>query len=218
MVNGTPVLVRNRDGIDLRQGCKNFRINSVSGKTGDDFIALSNLDTRKTDYNNCGTLQSTMVTMEGWRGPEDDIEQIFITNINCTSMFRGIAIRTSDSASINNVYIDGLITRKWYGGSHNSVLVGGKGYGKPSLPGRINNIHAMNIVGNGYSLIHIEAPIENCTFMNGIYNGQSGQYSGDGKPITYNLDKNTSPNQISNIDKDKVINVVLKNMISIEDY
>ncbi len=218
VVNGTPVLVRNRDGIDLRQGCKNFRINSVSGKTGDDFIALSNLDTRKTDYNNCGTLQSTMVTMEGWRGPEDDIEQIFITNINCTSMFRGIAIRTSDSASINNVYIDGLITRKWYGGSHNSVLVGGKGYGKPSLPGRINNIHAMNIVGNGYSLIHIEAPIENCTFMNGIYNGQSGQYSGDGKPITYNLDKNTSPNQISNIDKDKVINVVLKNMISIEDY
>lgn len=218
MIKGEPVLVRNRDGIDLRQGCKNFRIDNVSGKTGDDFIALSNLDTRKTDYNNCGTLISTMVTMEGWGGPEDDIQQIFISNINCQSKFRGIAIRTSDSASIHHVYIDGLITRKWHGGSHNSVLVGGKGYGKPSLPGRINNIHAMNMVGNGYSLIHIEAPIANCSFMNGIYNGQSGQYSGDGKPITYNLDKNTSPNQISNIDKDKVRNVVLKNMISIEDY
>ena len=218
MVNGESVLVRNRDGIDLRQGCKNFRIDHISGKTGDDFIALSNLDTRKTDYNNCGTLKSTMVTMEGWGGPEDDIEQIFISNINCQSKFRGIAIRTSDSASIHHVYIDGLITRKWHGGSHNSVLVGGKGYGKPSLPGRINNIHAMNIVGNGYSLIHIEAPIANCSFMNGIYNGQSGQYNGDGKPITYNLDKNTRPNQISNIDKDKVRNVVLKNMISIEGY
>ncbi len=61
VVNGTPVLVRNRDGIDLRQGCKNFRINSVSGKTGDDFIALSNLDTRKTDYNNCGRVRKMIL-------------------------------------------------------------------------------------------------------------------------------------------------------------
>ena len=40
MVNGKEVFIANRDGIDLRHGCKNFRINDISGVTGDDFIAL----------------------------------------------------------------------------------------------------------------------------------------------------------------------------------
>ena len=196
MVNGEPVMVANRDGIDLRQGCKNFRIDNISGKTGDDFIALSNLDTRESGINNSGTLKSTMVTMEGWRGPEDDIEQIIITNITCQSKYRGIAIRASDSAGIHNVYIDGLITQKW-DGHHNSILIGGKGYGKPSLPGKINNIHAMNMMGNGRSMVLIEAPIANCCFMNGMY-------SGDGEHII-----------LYNINKDKTKSVVSKNMIKV---
>ena len=82
----------------------------------------------------------------------------------------------------------------------------GKGYGKPSLPGKINNIHAMNIIGEGRYLIHIEEAIADCYFMNGIY-------SGDGDIITYNLDKGTRPNAISNIDKDKVKNVISNNMM-----
>ncbi len=129
-----------------------------------------------------------------WRGPEDDIEQIFITNITCQTKYRGIAIRSSDSASIHHVYINGLITQKWEG-RHNSILLGGKGYGKPSLPGRIHNINAMNIMGNGLSLVLIEAPVANCYFMNGIY-------SGDGEDvISYS------------IDRDKTKNIVSKNMI-----
>lgn len=145
-----------------------------------------------------------MVTTRKWKGPEDDTEQIFITNINCKSKCRGIAIRANDSASINNVYINGLI----YGEGLNAVLVGGKGYGKPSLPGKINNIHGMNITGEGRYLIHIESSVANCSFMNGIY-------SGDGDIITYNLDPNTRPNAISNVDKEKVVNVRSNNMMRI---
>src|SRR3546814_658475 len=42
-VDGQLVAVSNKDGIDLRQGCKHFRIHNISGYTADDFIALSNL-------------------------------------------------------------------------------------------------------------------------------------------------------------------------------
>lgn len=196
IVNGKPVMVANRDGIDLRQGCKNFRIDNISGRTGDDFIALSNLDTRDSDINNSGTLKSTMVTKEGWSGPEDDIEQIFITNIVCQTKYRGIAIRASGSAGIHNVYIDGLITQKW-NGRHNSILIGGKGYGKLSLPGKINNIRAMNIMGNGGPLVLIEAPVADCYFMNGMYNGDAEQI------ISYN------------INKEKTKNVLSKNMVKV---
>ncbi len=200
-INGKEESVPNRDGIDLRHGCKNFRIDNIYGRTGDDFIALSILDLYSENQEG-GSLNSTMVTTRRWRGPEDDTEQIFITNINCQSKYRGIAIRANDCASINNVYINGLI----YGGRYNAMLIGGKGYGKPSLPGKINNIHAVNIMGKGRYLIHIEEAIADCCFMNGIY-------SGDGDIITYNLDKGTRPNAISNIDKDKVTNVISNNMM-----
>ena len=188
-INGKKVLVSNKDGINLRHGCKHFRINNISGRTGDDFIALSSLDTGADGHDN-GNLNSTMVTSRKWGGPEDDTEEVVITNIACQTKYRGVAIRASDSASIHNVYIDGLITREWDGYT-NSILIGGIGYGKPSLPGKINNIYATNIIGGGRSLILIEAAIADCSFMNGIYTGVGDQI------ITYKIDRAKTANIVS---------------------
>ena len=186
LVNGKEVFIRNRDGIDLRHGCKNFRINNVSGTTEDDFIALSTLGLH-SENNVGGTFNSTMVTSTRWRGPEDDTENIYITNIVCKSLTRAIAIRANDIASINNVYINGIT----FEGGFNAMLVGGKGYGKDSQPGKINNIHAMNIIGDGRSLILIEEAITDCSFINGLYRGN------EDKIITYNIDENKIKNVIS---------------------
>ncbi|GAB3277101.1 hypothetical protein GCM10027347_50910 [Larkinella harenae] len=173
-IHGKPVKVFNRDGIDLRQGCKNFRISNISGFTGDDFIALSSLNVRPALLDRNGTLHSTMVTTSVWEGPQDDTEQIFITNINCESICRGIAIRASDSASIHHVYIEGLISRevKGLGGRHNAVLIGGKGYGQLSQPGKLNNIYAMNVMATGHAPVMLEAPVADCHFMNILYSGE----------------------------------------------
>ena len=70
------------------------------------------------------------------------------------------------------------------------MLVGGRGYGKDSQPGKINNIHAMNIMGEGRSLIHIEEAIADCSFINGLYRGSENQI------VTYNIDKNKTHNVI----------------------
>jgi polygalacturonase len=188
-INGNKVLVSNKDGINLRHGCKNFRIQNVSGRTGDDFIALSSLDTGADGHDN-GNLNSTMVTSRKWKGPEDDTEEVVITNITCQTKYRGVAIRASDSASIHDVYINGLICREWDGYT-NSILIGGIGYGKPSHPGKINNIYATNIIGGGRSLILIEAAIADCVFMNGIYTGDGDQI------ITYKIDKSKTTNIVS---------------------
>lgn len=191
LVKGKEVFVRNRDGIDLRHGCKNFRINNVSGTTEDDFIALSTLGLDSEDIEG-GTLNSTMVTSRKWGGPEDDTENIYITNIVCKSLTRAIAIRANDTASINNVYINGVIFEQGY----NALLVGGKGYGKDSQPGKINNIHAMNIIGDGRSLIQIEEAIADCSFMNGLYRGNENQI------VIYNIDKIKTENIIfQNLEK-----------------
>lgn len=183
IVNGNKVIVRNRDGIDLRQGCKNFRINNISGNTEDDFIALSSLAT-EDGIHDIGDINSTMVTPAKWYGTQDDIEQITITNITCQSNTRAVAIRATDSAGIHHVYINGVTAKTKF----NNMLIGGKGYGKPSLPGAINNIFAMNIIGDGDALILIESPIADCEFMNGIFSGNNPDI------IKYTIDKSTTKN------------------------
>jgi polygalacturonase len=187
-VKGRKVKVSNKDGINLRHGCKNFRIDNISGSTGDDFIALSSLDTG-SGANDNGNITSSMVTTRKWRGAEDDTEEIVISNISCLTKYRGVAIRASDSASIHNVYINGLITREW-NGITNSILIGGKGYGKLSIPGKINHIYAMNFTGEGKSLILMEAPIADCYFTNGVYKGTGDEI------VTYNIDKAETRNVV----------------------
>lgn len=190
-VNGEAKKVYNKDGINLRHGCKYFRINNITGINGDDLIALSSLDVPPFFHTN-GDISSYQVTTTKWNGPEDDTEQIFITN--CQTNYTGVAIRASDEASIHHVYINGIITKARpdtpppYGGSPYTLLVGGKGYGQTPLFGKINNIYAMNLTGDGKSLILIESPILNCQFMNGIYTGSAPE------PIVYKIDKAETKN------------------------
>lgn len=193
IINGRKVMIVNRDGIDLRRGCKNFRINNLSGYTQDDFIALSNFafNTGEAGYKTGNLENTTLVTSPEWHGAGDDIEDVYINNISCQSLTRAVAIRSADSARIQRVYINNVTARV----RANSVLVGGTGYGKPSLPGRINNIYIMNLMGDGHELILVESPIENCVFMNSIYTGEQSSI------INYNIERN------------KVINVKEINLV-----
>jgi hypothetical protein len=204
IVNGKKVTVLNKDGIDLRKGCKNFRINNISGLTGDDFIALTNFHVSRMS----GSGIPDPFGIQKRESLENDIiEQVFISNISCESDTRAVAIRASDSASIRNVFINGLM----YKGPYNAILVGGRGYGKPNLPGNINNIHVMNIMGNGISLIHVEEAIADCSFLNCVYTGSGNQV------ITYSISKEKPVNFIPNdtIDKGKTKNIITKNLIKI---
>lgn len=169
-VNGDLVKVDNRDGINLRQGCKNFHIENVRGVTGDDFIAMTSLD--YPDYYACGDVNSHQVTPMKWNGPEDDIENIYINDINCLSQYRGVALRVSDEARIQNIYINGLYYKANPDrGRHNALLVGGNWLGKSAKPGHINNVHASNIIGEGDELILVESAIYNCSFKNSVFLG-----------------------------------------------
>lgn len=173
-VEGRTVHTFNNDGIDLREGCKYFRINNISGVTGDDLIALSALDMGEKYHQN-GLLESFQVTSCAHNGPEDDIEHVFITNVKAN--FQAVAIRASDTASVHHVYINGvqqckdpLVTTP-YRGSVYVLKVGNHAYGSAPEDYKIHDIHAMNIVGDGRCLIQVGNPIRDCTFLNCVYTG-----------------------------------------------
>lgn len=192
IINGKKVHTFNNDGIDLREGCKYFRIDNITGVNGDDLIALSALDLGPKYHSN-GNVNSYQVTSTKHNGPEDDIEQVFITN--CKTNFMGIAIRASDSASIHHIYIDGLVTsadpnlHPPQDGSKYSLLVGNDGYGRQSIPGKIHHIYASNIIGDGKTLIKVNSAIADCVFMNAIYTGDIADSA-----ITYQTEKSKSKN------------------------
>lgn len=164
----------NNDAIDLREGCKYFRIDDITSVNGDDCIALSALDAGP-QYHKNGDINSYQVTSAAHNGPEDDIEHIYITNIKTN--YTGVALRTSDHASIHHVYIDGIITAADptvtppYAGSPYVILVGNQAYGKPGEAHKIHDIYVMNVIGDGNRLIDVKSPIANCVFMNAIYTG-----------------------------------------------
>lgn len=175
-LDGKDVSIFNKDGINLRHGCKYFKISNVSGINGDDLIALSSLDV-EPNYHSNGDINSYQVTTTQWRGAMDDTEYIVISK--CSTNYTGVAIRASDGASIHHVYIDGVITVERpdipapYGGSPYTLLVGGKGYGKKSETNKLHNIFATNLMGDGKNLILVQTPIHNSAFINGIYSGKA---------------------------------------------
>ncbi len=181
-IGGEKMLTANKDGIDILFGCKFFNISNITGMTGDDFIALSSIDVFPDTPKTNGDINSSTVTAGSWQGEIDDTEYITVRNINCESIYRGIAIRGSDSAGIHNVYINDLIFNA-LGQKHEAILLGGKGYGKESVAGKIRNIYGMNVIANGKSLMVVESPVHDCCFRNGISAGCGG------KGIIYNIEK-----------------------------
>jgi hypothetical protein len=107
-VDGKLWRVLNQDGIDLRQGCQRITIENISGVTGDDVIALTDIAGSRP----AGSDRSTMVSGSQSR-PEglDDIRDIIIRNVRgfAAGGHHVIRLLNTGGLRIQNVIIDGVI-------------------------------------------------------------------------------------------------------------
>ncbi len=87
---------RNQDGIDLRSGCSNVLIENISGVTGDDIVAMTNLRNiyaeRMADCHY-----------------DDSIHNVIIRNIHAVTRNSFVRILNHGGRKIYNVLIDGLM-------------------------------------------------------------------------------------------------------------
>ena len=101
-----PIL--NQDGVDLRQGCHNITIENITGVTGDDIIALTNIVGNKP----AGSDRSMMVSASNrGDGGIDDIRNIIIRNVRGTVAGRHHVVRLLNASGlrIHNVLLDGVV-------------------------------------------------------------------------------------------------------------
>ena len=88
--------VGNQDGIDLRRGCNNFIIENITGRSGDDLIALTNISNK----------HETVWAVEG-RDP--DTHDIIIRNVKGDSNYCFmLRLLNHDGNKMYNISVDGL--------------------------------------------------------------------------------------------------------------
>jgi len=92
--NGT--LIPNQDGIDIRVGCSHIYMNNISGRLGDDVIALSAF---------AASLERKNFLVEGM---EPDIHDITIRNVTADTNYSLVALRNTDGAKMYRISIENI--------------------------------------------------------------------------------------------------------------
>lgn len=91
-----PWQCRNQDGIDLRSGCSHFLIENITGITGDDVVAMTNL------------INQYMEPMAAC-GYDDSIHNVIIQNIRASTRHSFVRILNHGGRKIYNILIENLM-------------------------------------------------------------------------------------------------------------
>ena len=89
-------LIRNQDGIDIRLGCSHIFINNITGRLGDDVIALSAF---------AGGAEREKYLVEGM---DPDIHDVTIHNVTADTNYSLVALRNTDGAKMYRISIENI--------------------------------------------------------------------------------------------------------------
>ena len=147
------VLVKNADGIDLRQGCHDIVIENITGFTEDDTVALTGLN---------GRLERTFAVA----GLSSDICNVEIRNIASASFCTNVRLLNQGDIKLHDILIDGVYDRAQESPHMESgifaVRVGDTHlYGpRHSTKEETYNIQIRNVVGGGWYAVSLAGEID----------------------------------------------------------
>ena len=165
MIDGLRSNMENQDGIDLRNGCNNIIISDITGRTGDDVIALTAI--ANPEYKPGGSLCSTHVMHNDWTKRDTDIHDIIIQNVIASSDLCAIIRLLPCHSKIYNVTINNIIDTS-PDGDHWCTFVLGEAdsaYGE-NLVDSMKNITISNVVCNANDGILIDGYLTDSLFSN----------------------------------------------------
>ncbi len=198
IIDGVRKTILNQDGLDLRQGCHDICIERISGHTGDDLVALTNINNGAKAR--AGTDTSTMVSASNRReGGVDDIRNIFIRDIAGYSRAGHHVVRFLNAGGLRlyNIVLDGLVDTSPPGHRCKATLKIGDAnpkWGGVTPLGDTNRLLISNISSTSKHTILIAGSLTDSCISNVI------RYAEDGQPITYQSgQKNVKNVRTSNI-------------------
>ena len=148
VIDGMKMNMENQDGIDLRNGCHHILVSDITGRTGDDVIALTAIAAPGSPYRPGGSLRTTHVMHNDWTRRDPDIHDIIIRNVIAHSYLCYVVRLLPANTHIWNVVIDGVIDTAPRIHEHGGTLLLGEGdaaYGA-NAPDGLKNITISNVI------------------------------------------------------------------------
>lgn len=179
-IDGTERTILNQDGIDLRLGCHDIRIENITGDTGDDLIALTAIPNPRVP---AGSLGSMMVSGGADRGDgRDDIRHVTIRDVRgyCRGGHHIIRLLNTPGVRMHDITIDGLIdTSPAPFRCRAAVKIGDDAYGDGAAPlGDTSRIIVSNVISRAEHTILIGGSLCDSIISNVI------RYDGSGEAVT----------------------------------
>ena len=177
LIDGVERTILNQDGIDLRLGCHDIVIESITGYSGDDLIALTAIPSPESV---AGGLRSTMVSGARDRGGGlDDIRQVIIRNVRgyCRGGHHIIRLLNTSGARMYDIVLDGLIdTSPPEVRCKAAVKIGDHGYGGGVAPlGDTSRIIVNNVISRSEHTILIGGSLCDSIISNVIRHDAAGE-------------------------------------------
>ena len=160
--------VKNADGIDLRNGCNNFRISNITGRTEDDTVALT-------------TLQGSWAKMFV-EGKDNDIHDVIIKDLRTDCLACGnIRLCCADGNKVYNVTMDGIYDEApdgcgYYSGGTIKINDSYYRYTRISQLGDMFNLSISNVYSKSECAVRFEQTANNVS-INNVYQSNPNGYA-----------------------------------------
>lgn len=177
MIDGLRQNIENQDGIDVRNGCHNLIISDITGRTGDDMVALTAIALDGyTGSTEGGRIGSGEVMPVDWSKRDKNIHDIIIRNIIGYSNLCWQVRLLPCNCKIWNVVIDGVIDTAPDGLIHGGGLIIGEAdfaYGM-NLPDGLKNISISNVIAQGNHALRIDGYLKDSMISNVMNRNPNG--------------------------------------------
>lgn len=181
-IDGVSETTLNQDGLNLRQGCHDITIENITGYTGDDLVALTNI---LSPGSKAGSTESTMVSAADNRGNgADDIRHITLRNV-CGHSAGGhhiVRLLNASGLKIHDVMLDGLVDTSGEGRRcRAAVKIGDRNpkWGGVTPLGDTYRIFLTNVMSRAEHTVLIAGSLSESVLANVV------KYDAPGDPVTY---------------------------------
>ena len=152
----------NRDGLDLRSGCRDIDISDISGDTGDDIVALTSMVSGNCEGGQLGRTQVTANSLEA----DNDTCNITIRNISGKTKCAMIRLLCSENSPVHDVTICGVHDLSSDDNRTGCLLRIGETNPIYGAMGTIYNISVSDVVSNANKCILMLYSLKNARFNN----------------------------------------------------
>lgn len=167
--------VKNGDGIDLRAGCRHFRIWNITGNTSDDTVACTALlhSKRRFPFKNYLYPLAPAVSVFDGDIRKLDIHDISVSDIRTGGLHHAVICLAADGLRVYNIDIKNI--EDIGEGNRSATVMLYTGYGENYAD---NDIHDINIYGvhsrfSKYA-VHINTKVHNVTVSDILQENKEG--------------------------------------------